>query len=369
MWPGQQPPGGEQNPQDPNNPTYPSNPSYPSNPPTPNPYQQPGQPQPGAQQPGYQQPNPYQQQGYQQPNPYQQQPAWGAPTTPLGAPQAPKPGGGGNRTKIVAIVAAAAVVVAAGVTGFLVLGGDKDDDAKGKDTKPGASQSTSAKPSPTASTDDNPRGGDSAVKPVIAGWQPVVNTKHKTVFDVPPGWEVNPSGADQIIGFEYDYKDKKGKKQHGTTTVSAPAEYQSKWCTEDSDKDGTKEDTSLSGVGTRGEDGAKSASQAAENRVPWWIYGGFTEPSLKAVKVGKPKEFTNAQGVSGSVIEAHSEGQPNKGKCDSEGKAIVFAFQNEAGDYVSWDLWAAKGVKGEVPDATIQKMLSSVRYYKDPTES
>ncbi|MFI7343006.1 hypothetical protein ACIBUY_34295 [Streptomyces sp. NPDC050085] len=355
MWPGQQPPGGEQNPQDPNNP------NYPNNPPTPNPYQQ----------PGYQQPNPYQQPGYQQPNPYQQQPGWNTPpTTPLGPPQAPNKGGGDNRTKIVAIVAASAVVVAAGVTGFLVLGGDKDDDAKGGDKKsPAASQSASEKPSASASTGANPRGDENAVKPVIAGWQPVVNVKHKTVFDVPQGWEVSTGGSDQIIGFEYDYKDKKGKKTHGMTTVSAPAEYKSKWCTDDNDKDGRKEDTSLAGVGTRGEDGAKTAAEAAENRVPWWIYGGYTEPDIKSVKVGKPTNFTNAQGVSGSLIKANSVKTPQKGKCASDGKAVVFAFQNEAGDFVSWDLWGAKGVKDELDDATINKILSSVRYYKDPTAS
>ncbi|NEB77956.1 hypothetical protein G3I40_22450 [Streptomyces sp. SID14478] len=363
MWPGQQPPGGEQNPQDPNNPNYPNNPNNPPTPasqPTPNPYQQ----------PGYQQPNPYQQPGYQQPNPYQQQPGWNAPTTPLGPPQPPNQGGGGNRTKIVAIVAAAAVVVAAGVTGFLVLGGDKDDDAKGGDKKsPAASQSASEKPTESASAGANPRGGDNAVQPIIPGWQPVVNTKHKTVFDVPQGWEVSAGGSDQIIGFEYDYKDKKNKKSHSMTTVSAPAEYKSKWCSDDADKDGNKDDTSLAGVGTRGEDGAKTAAEAAENRVPWWIYGGYTEPSIKAVKVDKPTDFTNAQGVKGSLIKAHSEGTPQKGKCASEGKAVVFAFQNADGDYVSWDLWGAKGVKDELDDATIDKILSSVRYYKDPTTS
>ncbi|MEV5610004.1 hypothetical protein [Streptomyces sp. NPDC052225] len=355
MWPGQQPPGGEQNPQDPNNPNYPHNPSTP---PTPNPYQQ----------PGYQAtPNPYQQPGVQQqPNPYQQQPGWQAPTTPLGPPQAPQGGGGGgNNTKIVAIVAAAAVVIAAGVTGFLVLGGDKDDDAKGGGEKsPSAQQSASKDPSPSASGGDNPRGEGAAVKPVVAGWQPVVNTKFKTVFDVPPGWEVSASGADQSVGFEYKYK---GESEQ--TTVTGPAFLQSKWCTEDSDKDGRDEETSLAGVGTRGEDGAKTAAQAAESRVPTWIYGGYTEPDTKSMKVGKAETFTNGQGIEGSLIKAHSEGNPNKGKCDSEGKAVVFAFQNEDKDFVSWDLWAAKGVKSELSDATIEKILNSVRYYKDPTAS
>ena len=140
MWPEQQPPGGEQNPQDPHPPQVPPH----------NPYQQ----------PGYQQPNPYQQPGYQQTGYPQCPPLSPSPRNrvgrsgPAGAPQPPS-GGGGNRTKIIAIVAAAAVVIAAGVTGFLVLGGDKDEQA-GSDTKD--KQPGSSAPAPSR----NPRIPDSA---------------------------------------------------------------------------------------------------------------------------------------------------------------------------------------------------------------
>ncbi|AZM63500.1 MULTISPECIES: hypothetical protein [unclassified Streptomyces] len=336
MWPGQQPPGGEQNPQ--------------SN----NPYQQ----------PGYQQPNPYQQPGYQQPNPYQQQSQWSGPAT-AGMPQPPQGGGGGNRTKLVAVVAATAVVVAAGVTGFLVLGGDENDEAEGKkDAKPSATAPKETSAEPTASaTGGNPRGGEEE-KATIDGWQVVVNTRFGTKFDVPGDWEIEKPGMS--VGFEWEEKD----GEMGRTTVTAPAYLKSKWCTTDSDKDGRKEDTALVTAGSRGENGAKTTQEAAETRVPWWIYGGYTQPDKKSIKIEKPKAYTTKSGIKGHVAMAHSENTPQKGKCESDGKAITFAFKNGAGDYVTWNLYGAKGVKDEISDETVQKILSTVRLTEDaPTNS
>ncbi|GHA19555.1 hypothetical protein [Streptomyces purpurascens] len=333
MWPGQQPPGGEQNPQ--------------AN----NPYQQ----------PGYQQPNPYQQPGYQQQQPgaYGQQPQWGAPA-PAGAPQPPQGGGGGNRTKLVAIIAATAVVVAAGVTGFLVLGGDKDDTADGKtDKKPtrAASKESSTEPSASAS-EGNPRGGEEE-KATIPGWKVVVNTRFGTEFDVPADWEIETPGTS--VGFEWEKKD----GEMDRTSVTAPAYLKSKWCTSDDDKDGREDETALATVGTRGEDGAKTTDEAAETRVPWWIFGGYTQPDKKSVKFTKPKPYTTKSGIKGSVATAHSENTPQNGKCDSDGKAITFAFKNGAGDFVTWNLYGAKGVKDELSEATVQKILGTVRLTKE----
>ncbi|MBT3153949.1 hypothetical protein HTV45_24295 [Streptomyces sp. CHD11] len=330
MWPGQQPPGGEQNPQ------------------SDNPYQQ----------PGYQQPNPYQQPGYQQPGPYQQQ--WGDPST-VGMPQPPK--GGGNRTKLVAIIAATAVVVAAGVTGFLVLGGDKDEEADSKkDAKPSATasatQETSTEPSASASG-GNPRGGDEE-KATIAGWQVVVNTRFGTKFDVPADWEIETPGTS--VGFEWEEED----GEWGRTTVTAPAYLKSKWCTTDDNKDGREEDTSLATAGTRGENGAKTTQQAAETRVPWWIYGGYTQPDKKSIKQVKPKPYTTTSGIAGHVTSAYSVNTPQKGKCESDGKAITFGFKNGAGDFVTWNLYGAKGVSDEIPESTVQKILSTVRLTEEP---
>ncbi|MET9395565.1 hypothetical protein ABZY20_34985 [Streptomyces sp. NPDC006624] len=332
MWPGQQPPGGEQNPQ------------------TNNPYQQ----------PGYQQPNPYQQPGYQQqPTAYGQQPQWGVPA-PAGAPQPPQGGGGGNRTKLIAVVAATAVVVAAGVTGFLVLGGEKDDTAEGGDKGTKTSASPSAEPSASASA-DNPRGGEEA-KPTVKGWKVVINPKWGTAFDVPPDWEVE--SPTMSVGFE----DKKSDEGKPLIVMSAPAFYKSEWCTSDDDKDGNSETTSLAGVGTKGADGAKNTDEVAVNQVAWWVYGGYTQPDKKSVKNDeKAKPYTTASGVKGSIAWAWSENTPDKGKCASDGKAVTFGFKNSAGDFVSWNFYGAKGVKDEVPKETIMKILSTVRLQGEPT--
>ena len=58
---------------------------------------------------------------------------------------------------------------------------------------------------------------------------------------------------------------------------------------------------------------------------------------------------------------------PRRASATTDGKAITFGFKNSAGDYVSWILYGAKGVADEVPDATMQKILSTVRLYGEPT--
>ncbi len=356
MWPGQQPPGGEQNPQDPNQ----------------NPYQQPGYQQPSPyQQPGFQQPNPYQQQGYPQTGEQQgyQQPGsgqWNAPSLVGGPGVAPGGGngGGGDRTKLVAIIAASAVVIAAGVTGYLVLG--KDDD-KGSNTAKGGGDKTSSapkSPSPSASEEDNPRGTGSNVDPVIPGWKVVVNPKRGIAFDVPAEWEVD--SPSMMVGFEDDKSDD-GKP---LIIMSAPAYYKKNWCTSDDDKDGREDNTPLATTGSKGANGAKTTDEVATTQVPWWVYGGYTQPDKKSMTFDKKAtKFTTTSGVEGSYAWARSKNSPATGKCASDGKAITFGFKNSAGDFVAWALHAPTGVDGELPDETILKIMGTVRLEGDPTES
>ncbi|KND36042.1 hypothetical protein [Streptomyces acidiscabies] len=369
MWQGQQPPGGEQNPQAQNNPYQ--QPGFQQG----NPYQQGGYQQPGAQQPGAPQPGPaqpgYQQPGYpqpgaQQPNPYAQQPGWGAPTA-VGGPQAPSGGGGGgrNRTKLVAIVSASAVVLTAAVTGFVVLGDDggTKNEAKKSDT----SASASPTPTPSVSTDagSNPRSGDSEEKPTVAGWKVVVNPKWGTAFDVPPEWEVQPPGT--ALGYEWE--DKTKPTGYDSVIMSGAAALKPKWCTSDPDKDGKTSDSRLGVTGTKGASGAKNTDEIAVNTPAWWVFGGYTNPDKKSItfdKKGTP--YTTAAGIAGSYGWARSTNNPEKGKCAADGKAITFGFKNSKGDFVSWTLSTAKGVKDEVPDATIMKILSTVRLHGDPVE-
>lgn len=365
MWPGQQPPGGEQNPQDQNQNPY-QQPGYQQ----PNPYQQPGHQQPGPeQQPGYgypQQGQPEQQPGYgypqqgqpgyQQPNPYQQ------PTVPqyavAGQPGGPQPGNDKKKTTVVAIVAATAVVVAAAVTGVVVL--NKDDDKDGKNVADGKKSSAPAKPSDAASSPEaNPRGAEEEAKPLIAGWKVVTNPKWGTQFDVPGDWEVGSPGS--FSYFEDDAKD------DGSPLIgfSAPADLKSKWCVDDFDKDGTKENYSLAGTGTRGAEGATDAALNARNEAGTWAWGAYAQHmSKKTIKISKAKQYTTKSGLTGSLVTATAPNVTKKKKCDSDGKTIAFTFKNSSGAFSSWVLYAAAGVEGELPDATVQKILSTVRLVK-----
>ncbi|MFF1710191.1 hypothetical protein [Streptomyces sp. NPDC058268] len=321
MWPGEQQPGGGPNQQ-------------------PNPYQQPGYQQPGYQQPGYQQPAP-----------------WNAPTVPGGPSQAPQGnggggGGGGSRTKVIAIVAAAAVVVAAAVTGFVVLGGDKDDSAK-----PDPAQSSSAAPTRSEGSE---RGKDRGPKPTIPGWQTVVNPKRGIAFDVPPGWKLKSA---DWAGWVAEADDPEEKP---IVAFAAPAYLKEEWCGTDEDRDGATDYTPLAAAGTKGNNGARSTEEAASKDAGLWVYGAFTQPDKKKVSTGAAEPFTTKSGLKGSVVNASSSGVEKKDKCDSDGKATVFAFKDSEGAFASWSFHGATGVSGEVPDATVRKMLGTVREMKQP---
>ncbi|MCF3963228.1 hypothetical protein [Streptomyces fuscigenes] len=346
MWPGQQPPGGEQNAGNQN------------------PYQQPGYQQPGfgpagqqgpyAQQP-YQQPG-YPQQGYPpQPNPYQQ------PTVPLyGGPggQGPqKPGRGGRRTTVIAVCCAVAVLAAAGVSGYLVVN-KKDSQADTVSAAPSKSP-LPAPPAPASSPADNPRGGSAGAKPTVAGWKVVSNPTHATEFDVPPSWNVESPSTFQ--GFDNE------KKGDGSALAlfSSPAELQPKWCEAKSSGGGT-DDTALAAAGTKGGKGAKDTGSAAVAEAGTWAFAAYGqhEPAKtvhQKIKVGKAVPYTTKSGVKGSYAIATTKGLTKHEKCDSDGKTIAFTFINGKGDYTTWVLYAAHGVKGELPDKTIMQILSTVR--------
>ncbi|MFE7427427.1 hypothetical protein [Streptomyces sp. NPDC057545] len=348
MWPGQQPPGGEHNPQDQNPNPY-QQPGYQQ----PNPYQQPGyqqQGQPGqhpghpqqGQQPGY---------GYPQPTPYQQ------PTVPQyavpGPPGTPQPGNDKKKTTAVAIVAATAVVVAAAVTGVVVL--NKDDD-KDKDVADDKKTSAPADPSESAASPEaNPRGGDDA-KPLVAGWKVVTNPKWGTRFDVPGDWEVGAPGT-----FSFFEDEKKG--DHSPLIgFTGPSYLQKKWCVDDSDKNGVEETSSLASAGSRGAQGATDAAKNAHSEAGTWAWGAFAQHMPQStIKFTPARQYTTKSGLTGQVVTATAPGVTKRQKCDSDGKTIAFTFKNKNGEFASWVLYAAANVPDELPDTTIEKILSTVR--------
>ncbi|MEU5688955.1 hypothetical protein DEJ48_33690 [Streptomyces venezuelae] len=330
MWHGEQPPGGEQ-----------------------------GQHRQGRDQ---QEQNPYRQPGYQQPTPYGQQAPWNAPTMPGGprgaAPEPPGGGrGGGDRTKLIALVAAGVVVVASGVTGALLLGGDKDDSAK-----PGpAKSSASPDPTATATATANPRTGDGMPEPTVPGWKVVVNPKLGIAFDVPADWSLE--SRDWAGGVVED-KDAEDDTAPFLAAYAAPAYFKEKWCVSDDDKDGIKEDTALAAAGTRGGRGVKSTEEAARHDAVNWVYGVYTQPDRKKVTMGPTETYTTESGLKGTLVRASSAGAKKRGTCGSDGKATVFAFKNSDGRFASWSFHGATGVKGELPDETVREITATVRLYE-----
>ncbi|EFK98526.1 conserved hypothetical protein [Streptomyces sp. SPB78] len=181
---------------------------------------------------------------------------------------------------IVAVVCAVAVLAAAGGTAAYVV--DKRDDKKtvADDGKKSPSPTASTRgPSPTPTPSSRNTGRE---EPTIPGWQVVANPKFGTVFEVPADWEVELADASR----GYEWEDKEETTGYGSVSVNRPAYYKSDWCSYVDKKDG-KQDLSLGLVGTRGEQGAKSTDEAAETRVPWWVYGGFTYPDKKTKKTGE----------------------------------------------------------------------------------
>lgn len=309
MWPGEQPPGGGHDQQ----------------------HQQ------------HQQPNPYQQAGYQQTGPHGGPAPWNAPTATM-----PAPPGGGGRAKVIALVAAAAVVVAAAVTGAVLLGGGSDDEPRPGPTA--SSASASASPSVTGEAR-----GTSGPEPTVDGWKTVVNRERGIAFDVPADWARQSPDWVTYVSEDDDPEEKP------LVGMQAPAVLEEKWCSSDDDRDGQLDDKPLATAGSRGNNGAKSTEEIARTDSATWVYGLYTQPDRKKVTTGGVASFTTASGITGSLATARSSGVVKQDKCDSDGKATTFAFKDSDGDFVSWSFVGAAGVSEEVPDATVRKILATVR--------
>ncbi|MGC4948540.1 hypothetical protein ACLQ2N_20345 [Streptomyces sp. DT224] len=267
----------------------------------------------------------------------------------MNAPEPPHPGR--NRTTVTVVAACAAVVVACAAVGYLALRDGGNDEAGPRPT-PTASASARAD-----GTDRGAGGGGS--DPLVPGWNTVVNAKRGITFDVPASWERQSADWVSYVSENDDPEDKP------LAAMMAPAVLKEKWCTSDDDKDGTPEESSLASVGTTGEQGAKSAAEAAEDTAETWVYGLYTQPDRSRLTVGEPESFRTKSGVEGSLVTVTSSGAPKKGKCDTDGKAVTFAFKNAEGKFVSWTYVGAHGVQDEVPDATIRQILGTVRLFNE----
>ncbi|MER6569631.1 hypothetical protein ABT288_26435 [Streptomyces sp. NPDC001093] len=261
------------------------------------------------------------------------------------------------------------MVVAACVTGSLIVGGFKGDNADGGSRNTKAPASAPRSPTASAPTSKNPR-GSTTQRPTVPGWKVVINPEWGTAFDVPPDWDVKPSNL--LFGFEnskLDYNDPKNAGEF-VIMMGAPAVLQEDWCLSDADKDGRVDGTALAVAGTKGAEGARSTADAALSQSVQWVYGGYTQPDRKSIVSDRTaRPYTTTSGLKGSIAWARSKNAPRNDKCTSDGKAITFSFKDSAGGLVAWSLLGATGVRGELPDRTIMKILSTVRLHGKPTES
>ncbi|MFJ4708758.1 hypothetical protein ACIP6I_28460 [Streptomyces anulatus] len=276
---------------------------------------------------------------------------WSAQTVPSGLP--PHPGAsrpcGSRRSAVVAVVAATAVVLAAGITGFLVLRGG------GGDGKPAAGHTGADAGPPSASPGETRAGSDDGTAPLVPGWKTVVNPKRGIAFDVPAPWALKSTGWVSYVAENSD------PEETPLVGFSAPAILKEKWCRSDDDGNGTQEDTPLAAAGSRGEPDARSTAEAARENARLWVYGSYAQPSKEKVTTGAAKPFTTRSGITGSVATATSTGVDGTGRCSYDGRATAFAFENSAGETVSWTFVGVRGVDDEVPEPTVRKILGTVR--------
>ncbi|WP_319699237.1 hypothetical protein [Streptomyces sp. ME19-01-6] len=280
--------------------------------------------------------------------------AWGSPVVQPGPPDPPRKK---NRTAVIAIVAAVAVVVAAGVTAVLVTNkDDSDQDAAKGGKKPSAAASSSTNAPSQGGGEDNPRASQT-VKPVIPGWRTVTNPKRHDAFDVPAGWYV--ASPDTMNTFSKDGKP--------IISMTGPAYYKEDNCTVKDKKTGSTLSSPLAGAGTKGAQGAKSQAEAAKTEANNWLYAVFDQDQTGDYKYTTPQKFTSEYGIKGYSSSATVTGVKKTGKCSSDGKTFTVTYTDINGDWATWVLYAAKGVKNEVPDGTIKKIMSTLRPLKSGT--
>lgn len=330
----------------------------------------PGQPHPGGEQPPPWQ-NPYQQPGYQQPNPYQQPTGqWQQPEPVTGAMPA---GGGGKGKTAIAIVTATAVLAAAVIIGIFVLGGDGDSDnvSRGGDT------AGPARTPPEEDTDqdtggsatggaggnpDDPRQGIlQKPDPVIApDWQVQTIENRHNAFDVPPDdWTV--SSESMFVGIE---DTRKGATEgEPLVSMAGVSIYKKDYCPQ-------SEGLSWRAVaGTKGAQGATSTKEAARNEAVNWALGSYDQRQRGNLEVSDPEPFESQYGISGHTVTArvtNAPKDPAEPCTPTSGTAVTVSYLDLNNDMATWVLVADRGVADELPDETIEQIMSSLRPYPAP---
>lgn len=191
----------------------------------------------------------------------------------------------------------------------------------------------------------------------------MVNPDIGVAFDVPAEWALKEPGWVSYVAEDDD------TEENILIGMRAPAFLKEEWCSADDDENGHLDHWWLAAAGTRGDRNARSTEEIARTDSRTWVYGAYTQPDESLVESATVKSYTTASGITGSLGTARSSGVKKTGKCRTDGKSTTFAFKNAEGDFVAWSFVGPTGVSEEVPDATVRKILGTVRLYEDPTTS
>lgn len=173
---------------------------------------------------------------------------------------------------------------------------------------------------------------------------------------MPPEWNVNESGV------SLSFHDEVKNDGSPIITMSGTATLKEEWCTVDKDADGRVEKFSLADTGIKGAQGAKDTAQVATDNTSAWAWAAFAQKEPKGtVKVGAAKEYTTSSGIKGHMVVVTAPNLKKEHKCSTDGKTVGFGFKNAVGDFASFVLISAAGVKDEVPDDVSNKVISSIR--------
>ena len=136
--------------------------------------------------------------------------------------------------------------------------------------------------------------------------------------------------------------------------MSSPAYFKDNWC----------QGSSRAAAGTKGGQGSKTTKEAARIAVGNFAIAGYDQKHKGILKVSNGKPFKSKYGITGHTATATVTGAPKKDSCStSAGKVVAASWINSNGDLVIWVLFTDAGVKDELPDATIKKIMGSLRNY------
>jgi hypothetical protein len=305
-------------------------------------------------------PNPYRQSGYQQPNPYGDGISGQGVPPPVPPPRDPRREA--RRTRVVLAVLSGALVLGIGaVIGAVVLsGGDIDENTSPADDRsPAAPEESSGRSVPP----DDPRQAIARPPdPVVApDWQVQTIEDWHNAFDVPPDdWEL--SAESYAMGVEVEVP---GEEPNGEWAIGmmAPARYLDGWCPEAEYRVSSRASAGTRGGQGQGYSGTEEAA-AAEARA--WAVAAYDQQGQGTLEVSGAEPFDSGHGIVGHTATATVTGVPDDpdDPCGTwDGKVVTVSYLDSSNDLATWVLVADTGFPEELDDATIERIMNSLRPY------